>query len=224
MDRTASIPGWYVEFQANALRQLPRPGELDQTTAEGWSSNQKALKNVLAGALLPSQDKPVVDSRFTPLNAFQITVPGNYNHPTQLASFARENREKFYFYNDKITDENFKKATNKLIGKTYEAKIFGITKRVSSEDCLAFLKTQKAILIGAQGISVVWQQAREQFPKGKWVASFDEKDALWRDAGGFHGVPSVNQYSGGGWDFFLGYFENDWRDDCCLLCVRDLST
>ena len=53
--RTASnaeVPGWYIEFQANVLRQLPRPGEIDQTTAQGWSQHQKDLKKVLAEILL----------------------------------------------------------------------------------------------------------------------------------------------------------------------------
>lgn len=47
------VPGWYIEFQAALLRQAPRPGEIDQVTAEGWTSNQKVLKKNLAGCLLP---------------------------------------------------------------------------------------------------------------------------------------------------------------------------
>lgn len=47
------VPGWYIEFQAALLRQAPRPGEIDQTTAEGWTSNQKGLKKNLANCLLP---------------------------------------------------------------------------------------------------------------------------------------------------------------------------
>ena len=47
------IPGWYIEFQAALLRQAPRPGEIDQTTAEEWTSNQKGLKKNLANCLLP---------------------------------------------------------------------------------------------------------------------------------------------------------------------------
>ena len=49
----SEIPGWYVEFQAALLRQAPRPGEIDQVTAEGWTSNQKGLKKNLAACLLP---------------------------------------------------------------------------------------------------------------------------------------------------------------------------
>ena len=47
------VPGWYIEFQAALLCQAPRPGEIDQMTAEGWTSNQKGLKKNLANCLLP---------------------------------------------------------------------------------------------------------------------------------------------------------------------------
>ena len=47
------VPGWYIEFQAALLRQAPRPGEIDQIVADGWTKNQKDLKKNLAGCLLP---------------------------------------------------------------------------------------------------------------------------------------------------------------------------
>ena len=47
------VPGWYIEFQAALLRQAPRPGEIDQMTAEGWTKSQKGLKKNLANCLLP---------------------------------------------------------------------------------------------------------------------------------------------------------------------------
>src|SRR3989344_6743306 len=50
---TLEVPGWYIEFQTALLRQAPRPGEIDQVTAEGWFNNQKALKRNLASCLLP---------------------------------------------------------------------------------------------------------------------------------------------------------------------------
>ena len=50
---TADFPGWYVEFQTAVLKQLPRPRDIDQTTAEGWTSNQDGLKKNLANCLLP---------------------------------------------------------------------------------------------------------------------------------------------------------------------------
>ena len=204
-------------LQIDTLQKI-RNGQITLEHLEWFNKLKKVERNTLAGV-------NTADSRFSLLTTFQFTVPENYNHSTQLASFSKENRKKFYSYNSDITDANYAKATNKLVpGKTYEAKIFGITERVTSENCLAFLKTQKAILVGAQGISIAWQQAKEQFPKGKWTVSFDEKDALWRDAVGHHRVPHMSQDSDGDWHFDLGCFEHGWSDDYCLLCVCDLST
>jgi hypothetical protein len=54
MSSTAlETPGWYIEFQAALLRQAPRPGEIGQDVAEGWTNNQKGLKKNLADCLLP---------------------------------------------------------------------------------------------------------------------------------------------------------------------------
>ncbi len=61
MSGTASVPGWYVEFQAALLRQAPRPGEIDQTTAKGWTSNQKGLKKNLANCLLHSTTLSILE-------------------------------------------------------------------------------------------------------------------------------------------------------------------
>jgi len=204
-------------LQIDTLQKV-RNGQITLEHWEWFNKLNRVERDNLAGV-------NVVVSRFSLLSSLQFTVPKDYNHPTQLASFAKENRKKFYFYNDNITDRNFAKVTNKLVpGKTYEAKIFKITKRVTSEDCLAFRKkTQKAIFVGAQGISVVWQQAKEQFPKGKWTVSFDEKDAFWQDANGRRGVPRVGRNIGDGWFFDLGRFEGDLDDGDCLLCLFDLS-
>ena len=53
------VPGWYIEFQAALLRQAPRPGEIDQMTAEGWMNNQRGLKKNLAKCLLPQKTSVV---------------------------------------------------------------------------------------------------------------------------------------------------------------------
>lgn len=229
MSRTALIPGWYVEFQANVLRQLPRTEIMDQATAEGWSHNQKALKKVLTEVLLPSKIKPInINDGFILLSSFMLTVPNDYKHFTQLANiakFVKDKSEKICFCNNNITDKNFAGVTQQLVpGKNYVVKIFAIKKNIiSSEDCLTFLDKQKAILVGAQGLFLTSQLMKNEFPVDKWVVSFDKKDKLWKDIDGNHGVPYAHQSSVGDWEFLLGRFEGDWGNDSCLLCFYDLS-
>jgi hypothetical protein len=215
-----AFPGWYVEFQAGVLRQLPRPDELGQEVGEKWTNGQGALKKALATVLLPKESDKF--GLFVDLGI--ITVPKDYVHETRLVSFEKENRKKFYGYNDAITDKNFGKATTKLVpGRKFRVKAFKqiVGGSTTSEERLAFLKTQNAILTGAQGASLVFEQKREDLPKGFWYCSFDEKEALWEDADGDHGVPCLGRSSGGGWDFSLGYFGGVWDDDGCLLCFCD---
>jgi hypothetical protein len=50
-DRTASVPGWYVGFQAALLQQAPRPGDIDQEKAEWLIRHQGELKKTLAVAI-----------------------------------------------------------------------------------------------------------------------------------------------------------------------------
>lgn len=48
---TASVPGWYIEFQSAVLQQLPR--DIDRETALYWVRNQEALKNTLESLVSP---------------------------------------------------------------------------------------------------------------------------------------------------------------------------
>ena len=184
--------------------------------------------NKMAKAMFATvQGEVQTDNRFELLKSFDVTAPEGYDHATRLDTFraahqSEENKE-FYFYNDAITDSNYAaKATTKLVPcRQFTVKVFGITERVTSDDCLAKLRREKAILVGAQGCTLVYEQSRNELPKGKWSVSFDEKKALWRDGNGYCRVPYLDMYSDGNLGFYLGNFESGWNSDCVLLCFCD---
>ncbi len=155
-----------------------------------------------------------------------ITVPDDYDHTSRLTTFGKQNRKKFYYYNDNITDQNFPNPTrvlspgDKLRVHAFKQVVGGTT---TSEERMAFLATQEAIHVGAQGASLVWDQKRDQLPKGEWYASFDEKDRLWTNADGYHRVPYVRCYSDGDFGFDLGSFEGVWGGDDAFLCFCDVE-
>ncbi|MBI4779452.1 hypothetical protein HY797_03305, partial [Candidatus Falkowbacteria bacterium] len=165
------------------------------------------------------------DDRFPLLNYFEITVPKHYNHATQLADFAL--LSKGINIHESITDQNFASVTHQLIpGKKYGVKIFGITRRETSEDCLAFYAKQRVLLVGAQGLSLAWQLKKKEFFPDKWAVSFDKKDALWKTTLGYYKVsmaPCIGQSSNGIWRFFLSCVEIDSYGDRCLICFFDLA-
>ncbi len=164
------------------------------------------------------------DERFELVNTFEVTVPEGYNHATHLDTFRKAHEQEFYYYNPAITDKNYGNATTKLVpGRKFQVKVFQIKETVSSDDCLGFLKSQKAVLVGAQGASLAYEQRKDKLPVDRWSVSFDEKKTLWKDAGGYHRVPDVYRYSDGVFKFHLGSFVADWLDAHCLLCFCDLE-
>lgn len=163
-----------------------------------------------------------------------ITVPDNYDHATYLRTFIEQNRKEFYYYDyyahyyydNDITDRNFPNPTRVLkSGDKLRVCAFKqvFAQSTDSEERMAFLATQKAIHLGAQGASLVFDQKRDQMPKGKRYASFDEPDRLWEDADGKHWVPCIYFLSDGTFEFRLVRFENAWQDNDAFLCFRDIK-
>ena len=196
--------------------------------------NEKTLDydEVMGRLQLIVEDNPVVVST-EPTEKFGlfkelgiIVVPDDYDPNTQLASFKRKNHKKFYHYNDDISDQNFPNPSRKLEpGKKYRVRAYKqiVPGATTSEERMAFLATQGAVYTGAQGVSLVFDQKRDQLPKGYWYSSFDEKERLFKDADGDHRVPSINVYDDGDFDFDLGCFESTWSENDIILCFSDFE-
>lgn len=186
-----------------------------------------AKDNKLAKAMYTAVTGEELDERFGPaMVEFELTVPTDYSHDTQIDTSAKKAKKEktTYYYNDDLTSKNFASATNKLVpGKTYKVKIFPILQTVTSEDCVVLLRKHKAILVGGQGAALVYDLAKDKLPKGRYTVSFDEKEALWKDAVGFRGVPVVHARTDGDFAFHLGGFGRDWNSVYCVLCFCDLS-
>lgn len=208
-----------------------RSGNLSADQLGWWLNQSKDTREALMVGEKPAT-KPLPSSEPTEKFALLvdlgiITVPEDYDHATALANFGKKNRKKFHYYNDAITDKNFPNPTrvlkpgDKLRVRAFKQVVGGTT---TSEERMAFLATQKAIHVGAQGVSLVWDQKRDQLPKGKWYTSFDEKDRLWTDADGRHRVPDVRCFSDGAFEFDLGYFGLVWDGDRAFLCFCDLES
>lgn len=159
-----------------------------------------------------------------------FTVPKHYIHATCLATFRKRYRDNFYDYNDNLNDQNFKNPSHQFIpDKTYKVTAYfqtapGIT---TSEDALAFLKKQNALLVGAQGLTYVFAQLRYMLPRGYAYVSLDDKVRLWW--GLF--MPYLYAYVDrdplgwdiGSWYWSLGKFESPWKDNFVLLCFTEVK-
>lgn len=207
-------------FNSNGLITLGFSKDEAQEILKSGNLVQNEM-TVLATAAL--RKYAVVDKRFELLvDLGIIIVPENYIHDKQLSSL---NKDDFYYFNENITDKNFPKPSrilkpnDKFWVRAFKQVASGST---TSEDRMGFLAKMNAIHTGAQGASLVFQQKRNQLPKGFWYCSFDEKEHLWKDSGGNHRVPRVAADSDGDFGFDLGYFEDVWDGDDILLCFCDM--
>jgi len=197
--------------------------------------------NLVQADLKTSLKKHSTTDKFGPaIREFEITVPVDYNHDTQIDS-SREKalRERTTrYYSDKLTSKNYAEASNELIpDRTYKVKIFPINSDTNYSEIIAFLEKQKTILVGGQGLTLVYDLAKDQLPKDKQIVSFDKDDYLL-NIGSDQYVPSINPCSNGNiFKFYTygysryGYFyeENSkmtpgggsFGNNSCLLCFYD---
>jgi hypothetical protein len=155
---------------------------------------------------------------FTLLKTFPLVVPKNYDHFTRLSTFRKTYHRDFFLYNDALTDENFARVTVPLLpDQKLTVKLFGIDDLVGTAQCMSLLKEENALFVGAQGVSLVYELAKKELPYGRWAVSFDEKDALWKDAGGEYRMAGIGHISEG-YGFDLGYYGYRLNSGRCVLC------
>jgi|GEM_PF-1422846 len=145
-----------------------------------------------------------------PRDPFYLTVPATYHQATCLATFKAAHGSEFGHYEGDVTDAHFKNVTTRLVsGQRFGIKVFRLAKTVSSEDCLAFLHSQNAVLVGAQGISLIYRFIKNWLPEGYSLFSFDDKNALWRDDRNIYRTPVLCCLAANNFEFRLDYFERD---------------
>ena len=178
--------------------------------------------NKIAKAMFVAAGGNQIDERFELLSQkLTIVVSAEYNHDTQLAKFAKQHRASCSYFNEALTDANFANVSDKLVaGRTYKVKQFLIKETVSSDDCLTLLRSQKALFVGAQGKSLVFDQNRNELVKGRAYVSFD-KEANLPVVVGDRRVPYFHALSVGGFEVGLGRFALPWFGGRVLLCFCD---
>lgn len=123
-------------------------------------------------------------------------------------------KSKWYYTNDNLTTKNFP------IPKTIETenwKLITLDIWTSSKECLQKIKDAGCRPANAYELALWANNHREEVPKGKWYVAFGQTCFIDGD----HRVPGVGAYSGGGFDFDLGSFEDDWDSNDVLLCFCD---
>lgn len=186
--------------------------------------------NVLAKKMYDFVKGEIIDLYFGPaFRDFRFTVPLDYDHDSQLDTFARKTKDSSttLSFDVNLSSKNFAKATTRLIpGKTYRVQLFPILEMVWGEYCIRFLKKKGAILVGGQGITLLQDKVPDEFKfptMDGYVVSFDEEYDLWKDNYDCYNVPQIKYNSSiDSWKFSLHRFNIGLSGVGFLLCVSEL--
>ena len=152
----------------------------------------------------------------------EITVPPSYVPDKRLGFFRRKYHRQFFCFDKEITDANFSNPTRILKpGDKLHVRVFECPTPNTTSECMKFLATEEVVYTGAQGASLVFEQKRNQLPKGFWYTSFDEKSKLWKNVRGCYGVPYLVALFGGSFDFILICFEKDVLTVKAFFCFSN---
>jgi hypothetical protein len=201
---------------------LKKAGFTDDLIQEVINSKNNALAKKMYASIVEAEIKTnAAKAGFEKLTEFEITIPENFD----FDAFRHENEKGFYYFEPALIGKNFKSDIVSEAGKKKIVEIYRLKGNKTSEECLDFIASQNGQLPNAQGLAIVWQQAKEKLPQGKgiWIFGFDQKANLFLDSVGRHRVPSLARGSDGGWHFRLGSFGVDWNSGHCLLFFRDCA-
>lgn len=153
-----------------------------------------------------------------------LTVPEGYDPAAHLELFQKNHRIELQGYNCEINDVNFSNPSrilspgDRLWVRGHKQVVPGTT---TPDECLAFLAGLNSHYTGAQGAILVYEQKRDQLPRGFRYLSLDEKNRLWKDAISSRRVPEIDVGWHGEYCIYLSYFEEMCSTNAVILSFCD---
>ena len=150
-----------------------------------------------------------------------ITVSNNYMHSNALGSAKLDGT---FRIDGDITDKNFPmpecklKAGNVLRVEGYIPQ--NREQKITTNECIAFLKRKNAVLVGAQGARILLTQKCEKFLTDCHHLSFQEKGKFFVDRFRVSTIPSVYVEKTRIPSLTLANAERFWEGNYLLLCFR----
>ncbi len=161
---------------------------------------------------------------FPLITKFRVVVPQDYCEEQYIDKFGEKHRRNFRHYKEWLTSNNFPRPSTRLIpGKTYGVALFGITRVVTTEQCIAHYDAVKALYTGVHGNALTYEQRWDVFPRGKYLISFDKKETSlkqehYTESQGYRYWVSFIHKGPSGPDFWVNCREGAWHWDYCLVC------
>lgn len=180
------------------------------------SSKDNKLAQVMYDALVDSITSNEIEERFKLINTFTLTTPSNleeYFAPLdeKYASYSDTLVANFPGYQKGYTYEKLKAET------AYQVKVF-LTKNASFDECMEKLISEKALLVGGQGMMLAIQLKGNDFSTRAMTLG-TVKDVVWMRRENY---ASGLKGSGKHWRNAGGSFERDRFDEFHLLCFCEI--
>lgn len=124
-------------------------------------------------------------NQFKQVTSFDIVVPGDTDHSSFLSVFNQKHRKEFFYYDKSLTDENLEITSPTLVpGDKFRVRVCRAKEDVAEEDCINFLNSKKASFLGAHGLALIYEQAKDKLFSDKWAASYGYNmvSSMYRDA------------------------------------------
>lgn len=180
--------------------------------------------------------KEVADDRFRFVIDFGIKVPKTYSHHHQVRDFRSRfdlpDEGRVYKIEDGFNDISLAHPSFRLVADRYcLVAIFQVARSVSCDEALGFLRMLGADLVGGQGTTLLWPQAKAHIPQVRRVVSLDVRENLptaeivrsWRGPYTVDrkiGVPYIFRYSGDDVGFHFDPFDEGLSEKHCLACFK----
>jgi hypothetical protein len=99
-----------------------------------------------------------------------------------------------------LSDQHFRKVSDIMSpGQKFNVSLYLANETMTLDQILLVMKGEKASMVGAQGLTVLWETLFENLPH-RWIFSLDERSAL-PVIEGDHAMPYLFKGSGGSASF-----------------------
>lgn len=188
-----------LPYVPNPRFSMDLASKLTQMISEAFSSNQPfdilALSAILEAStdqkiglikkvfnlnpypIIPSLDKQFEASRYE----FDMYVDSSYDHKNALESYRSYNPKLFDLFNkanniNSIKDANYAEKVDRLLpGKDYRVRLFRILHShidsISLYEILHFLRNQKSMIIGPQGLCQLHLMCKTNLPGDAYIVA-----------------------------------------------------
>lgn len=145
LDNNEDNLGWYIEFQAAILRQIPRPGDIKKDTGIAWTKNQAALSQSLSHCLLKNPESRLTlkwcgSITETPIRdtSKKLFVPEEY-----FILMDQKNIAKIAYMDDEFKERFINGASAEPRTSSYSITILETNITSTAENVLSLLKKDK---------------------------------------------------------------------------------